>query len=249
MRLRFSDTIRIPRGLLLPLALCSLLPGPSAQASPSAEHGAHEHASGAASHEAAPHGATSTAHGDTAHGAPSGGAPSINWTDFAARHTGGSAPLIASVINFALLLYLLIRFTRKPLTGYLAGRHQQIRDDLAEAARLRKEAEQHLAAVDAKLNGLDDEISEIKSTVAKDAERERERIIAAAQHDAAQILETADRALAVEIDRAKRRLEVTATQAALSAAETLLRAEMKPEDHQRLRDEYFQQIEQARGGN
>jgi F-type H+-transporting ATPase subunit b len=227
------------------LTVCWLLPV-AAWASPEAE--GHNSPGVAGSHDK-PAAHTSTAHapGRTAH-APAGhaaGKPHINWTDFNAPKSGGNQPLIAPLINFAILVFVLVLFLRKPLSLYLSDRHIKIKDDLAAAARLREEAQQQLNSIDSKLDGLDKEIAEIKEAVAKDAEQEKERILAAAKRDANALVAGAERTLNVEIERAKRKLEVMAIQAALESADKLLRKAMKQQDFDRLREEYFEQIQKT----
>ncbi|PID38511.1 MAG: hypothetical protein CSB49_05195, partial [Proteobacteria bacterium] len=153
-----------------------------------------------------------------------------------------NAPLLFAFINFAILLYLLIRFAGKPLSDYLAERHEQIKKDLDEAAKLRDEAKAQLDEVNTKLAGLDDEIAEIKRAVKADAEEEKKRIIANAEAEAEALVTGAERTLDIEIERAKRKLEVSAVQAALRSAEKLLEREIKDADVTRLREEYLTQI-------
>lgn len=229
--------------MLVAAAALVLSSGP-ADAGPTAEKpaGAHESHGGKAHGEAA-HGGKSHGHGH-AHKEPP-----INWTsfDYKKKKDGSkpkwlNPPLLFAFINFAILLYLLIRFAGKPLSGYLAERHEQIKKDLDEAAKLRDEAKARLEEVDKKLSGLDDEIAEIKRSVQADAEEEKKRIIANAEAEAEALVSGAERTLDIEIERAKRKLEVSAVQAALQSAEKLLEREINDADVTRLREEYLAQI-------
>lgn len=213
-----------------------------------------------AKHGDANHGGATKTHGNKhdAKGAHGTHKPApINWTSFDYKGKGSkwtSAPFLFTLINFALLVYLLVRFTRKPLGGYLAERYEKIKTDLDEAARLREEAAKKLAEVDGRLANLDKEIGELKAAVAEDAELERQRIIENAEKEAEALVGASERTLQVELERAKRQLEVSAIQAALQAAEKLLKKEVGEQDARRMHEEYFAQIEdpqikQVGGGN
>ncbi len=151
-------------------------------------------------------------------------------------------PLAFSILNFVALVWLLVRFGRKPLGDFLHQRHVSVRKDLDEAAQLHREARARLAEIEGKLAALDREISEIKQAVAADAELERERIIKNAEAEAERIVKQADDILAREVRNAQRRLEVEAVDAALTAAEKLIKQQLTEEDRQRLDEEYFAQI-------
>jgi F-type H+-transporting ATPase subunit b len=237
-------------------AAALVLAGASAEAKGPAEkppgaHGAAGHGKAHGHDKAHGHGATKGPGAHKGHGAHGHGhkEPPINWTsfDYKKRKDGAkpkwlNPPLLFAFINFAILLYLLVRFAGKPLSAYLAERHTQIKKDLAEAARLRDEAEAKLSKVDEKLSGLDAEIAEIKASVQADAEAEKKRIIEHAEAEAEALVAGAERTLDIEIERAKRKLEVSAVQAALQSAEKLLKREVNDADVTRLREEYLAQI-------
>lgn len=175
----------------------------------------------------------------------------INWLswDYGHGKTEANPPFLMAVINFAIVVFALVYLVRKPLGLYLADRHQRIKDDLAAAAELREQARARLDEIDSKLDGLDRQISEIRESVAKDAEAEKERIVADAEREAEAIVDSAERTLHIEVERAKRRLEVGAIQAALQSANKLLQREISAQDQQRLREEYFEQIQDSGGGH
>lgn len=160
-----------------------------------------------------------------------------------------SGPFLFALINFGLLIILLVKFAGKPISSYLGERHDKVKSDLEVAARLRAEAESRLAEIQAKTKNLDGELAELKAAVRKDAELEKNRIISAAQAEAVRIAENAERTLQQEVERVKRDLEVEAINAALSAADKLLKQEVTAGDRQRINDEYLDQISGTEGRN
>jgi F-type H+-transporting ATPase subunit b len=160
-----------------------------------------------------------------------------------------NGPFLFALINFGLLIILLVKFAGKPISSYLGERHDKIKNDLEIAARLREEAEARLSDIQDKTKNLDGELADLKAAVRKDAELEKNRIIAAAQAEAKRIAENAERTLQQEVERVKRELEVEAIDAALSAANKLLKQEVTSGDRQRINDEYLEQIAATEGRN
>ena len=204
---------------------------------PAGEHG-HHHA-GDLSHDGDDHAAAHGDHGDHGHG--HGGAGITNWIHWPGKsHPNG--PFAFAILNFAILLYLLARFGKKPFVQYLENRHTTIRDNLAEASKMRAEAREKLDAIKGKLQNLEREIVEIKESVKKDAELEKQRIIADAQAQAEQLVHGAERTLEEEVRRARRMLEREAVGAAMTAAEKMIRQKITDGDRKRINEDYFQQI-------
>jgi F-type H+-transporting ATPase subunit b len=217
--------------LLAPLAVGILL---SLATAPSrAEAPAHHEGKPAAEAEAghAGHGAHHVRHLD-------------NWfsLSFGPGKEHQNGPLAFAILNFALFIWLVVRFGGKPFRAYLEQRHQTVRQQLEEAAALHEQARQKLAEIDRKLRDVEQELAEIREGVAKDAQVEKERIIKAAEAEAQHIVAQADETLSRELRRARRLLEVEAVESAVRAAEKLLRQRLTDADRRRLNDEYFAQI-------
>jgi F-type H+-transporting ATPase subunit b len=174
-----------------------------------------------------------------------------NWFSFSfgpgKEHQNG--PLAFAILNFVLLFWLVVRFGRKPFSEYLQQRHSSVRKDLEDAAALHRQARQQLDEMDDKLRGLEREIAEIKAAVAADAQLERDRIIKAAEAEAGRIIAQADETLSKELLRARRRLEAEAVDAAMKAAEKLLKQKVNDADRQRLAEDYFAELGGPRGGS
>jgi F-type H+-transporting ATPase subunit b len=212
-----------------------------------------EAAAGEPEHATADHGTAAEHH---AAGAHHGGVPEqINWwsVDYsggclASDHPQYSAPPIGwAWVNFLIIIVLLVKFAGRPFLGFLRQRHEAVKRELREAAELRRRAKEQLDEVDRKLSNLDREIEQIKQEVTRDAEFEREQIITAAEAEATRIVEAADRTLAEEVKRVRRRLEKEAVEAALAAAEKLLKQRVNDADRKRLHDTYLQRL--SGGGN
>jgi len=229
------DMHRFRRRALSTAAIILLSLGAPAATVLAEEHGGHGEAHG---------GGHGDAHGD-AHGAHKT-VHLDNWFsfDYGPGKTFQNGPLGFAILNFIILIVLLVKFTRKPLTGYLQDRHETIKKDLDQAAVLRDQARTKLDEIEAKLGQLDDEVAQIRADVAQDAKLEKERIIEAAHKEAERIIKQADKAMDREIRRARRTLESEAVEAALKMAEELVAKNINFSDRKKINERYIAQIAQ-----
>ncbi len=161
-----------------------------------------------------------------------------------AEEHGYLAGLMWPVANFAILLFVLNKFLRAPLTEYLAGRSSQIRKDLVEAAALNTSATAQLAEVDRKLQALPGELAALKTRGAEEIVAEEERIASAAAADRARLLMQTRREIEVRLQAAQRELSDHAASLALQLAEQKLATDMTAADHTRLVARYVDQVKE-----
>lgn len=82
--------------------------------------------------------------------------------------------IVAQVINFFILLYLLNRFFYKPVISAMARRESSLAEQRDEARRLRKDAEQTKAEYDDKLAAIEETRRSLLEEAKQEAARERE---------------------------------------------------------------------------
>jgi F-type H+-transporting ATPase subunit b len=223
-----------PRTTAIVLALVLAL-------APAGAADAEEHDAKASAVEAEGHGA---GHGEAHHPVHLD-----NWFSFSfgpGKHYQ-NGPFGFAILNFIILVWLVTKLARKPLAEYLEKRHATIKRDLEEAAELNAQSRSKLDEISVKLGAIDRELAAIKEGAAREAELERERLIRAAEAEAERIVKAADETMQRELRRARRRLEIEAVSAAMTAAEKLVKREVSDADRKRLDDEYFASI--AKGGS
>src|SRR5581483_4053589 len=118
-----------------------------------------------------------------------------------------------------------------------------VRRALDEAAALRRRAQQDLDKYQERLRSIEAEVAQLLGNVRREAEAERARIIAAAEAQAVQLQRDAEAQIQVEIERARRDLQRRASEAAVGAAEALLKGQIQEVDHKRLVDTYVTSVE------
>ena len=138
-----------------------------------------------------------------------------------------------ALVNFAILLLILLKWFRPMARGVAKERHDLIQTALNDATALRAQAAQKLAEYEARIKNVDDEVKKIVDGIRADAQADKQRILAAAQEQAAQLKRDAEQRIAAEIETARAQLTREVTAAASQAAEKLLRDKVTPDDQRK----------------
>jgi len=158
-----------------------------------------------------------------------------------------SVPFVLVLVNFGIILFIL-GWKVGPIAGQMAAkRSDDIKTALDEAARLRAQAKDKLVEYDSKLRAAETEIEQMITSMRADAESEKQRIIAAAEAQAAALKKDADERIAAEIDRARVILQREVTAAASGVAEQLLRDKTTAADQAKLVDAFISSISSSTG--
>lgn len=151
--------------------------------------------------------------------------------------------LVYRLVNFLVLLGVLIWALKKAdLKGVLAARQEGINKSLSEAAEARQLAEQKLVEYEGKLAAASREMDEIQASIRKEAELEKERIIAEAKLAAVKIIEQSNVTAQQEVARAKAELRAEAAKLAVELAEQTLRQKINKDDQNRFVDDYLSKV-------
>jgi F-type H+-transporting ATPase subunit b len=153
--------------------------------------------------------------------------------------------LALQILNFAVLVFILVKFGGPAVNKALGARHQQLKADLAAAETARAEAEARLARQEARLARLEQEIADIQSGVKKEAEAEKARLIALAEERAKRIKEETSFSLEQQVKEAEANLRREVALAAVQLAEQLVTKSMNAGDQQRLVETFVAGV----GGN
>ena len=147
-----------------------------------------------------------------------------------------------AIVNFVLLVFLLVRFGRKPLKSFLVGRRRRVEEELLAARQMREEAQRTQRELTDRLEKLDREMEEIRGAMIKAGEEERDRIVAGAEKKAARLRK--DARFMVEQQLKQLRVDLTreAATASVEAAERVLRDAITPDDQARLAKDYLDRL-------
>lgn len=147
------------------------------------------------------------------------------------------------VFNFAILVFVLVWFAKKPLTEFLKKRTEVIEKTLKEAQEAKELAQKALAAVEERLKLKDAEIAEILSRSKNSAEREREILIKQGEQMKEKILEQAKSNIEHELRLAKDSIKAEAAGIAVELAEKKIKERLTKEEQVRLIEESLKRME------
>lgn len=150
--------------------------------------------------------------------------------------------LAFQVANFCALLFILIKFGGKGIKEMLKNRQIELSKNITEARALRAEAEQRLHTYEAKLAGIEQEVSTLLSSIRAEAEAEKRRIIAAAEESAARLKRDGEAQLKQEARRLELELRREAAILAVETARELLQTKMTEADQKRLAEQFVNKM-------
>jgi F-type H+-transporting ATPase subunit b len=145
---------------------------------------------------------------------------------------------ILQLVNFGCLLFILIYFGGRAFSKSLRARHEQLKSEVSEAARLRDEAQQKAATQEKRLAELEKEIASLRAVMREEAEREQARLIESAQDRAKRIQEDMRFQLDQQVKEAEMLLRAEVTSASVKLAEELARKAVDTQDERRLAQEF-----------
>ncbi|HWR59169.1 MAG TPA: ATP synthase F0 subunit B [Thermodesulfovibrionales bacterium] len=147
------------------------------------------------------------------------------------------------VVNFAILVFVLVWFAKKPLKEFLKKRTEVIEKTLKEAQEAKELAQKALSAVEERLKLKDKEIEEILSRSRSAAEREKELLVKQGEQMKEKILEQAKNNIDYELRLAKDAIKAEAADIAIELAEKKLKERLTKEEQIRLIEESLKRME------
>jgi F-type H+-transporting ATPase subunit b len=154
-------------------------------------------------------------------------------------------PFGFALINFAIFAAIMYKLASKPLKNFVKDRHDHIRKDLDEAAKLRAAAETQLREYEKRVKNVDQEIETLLAQIKQEAEADKARIIAAAEDQAKRLKADAERQIAAEIARARQELQREVVEVAVKAADGILKQQIGADDQRKMAEKYVTTLEQT----
>jgi F-type H+-transporting ATPase subunit b len=163
------------------------------------------------------------------------------------EHGWDQTGLIASGVNFVILIGLFVYLFRDSLNKFLKERKATVERELTEAARLKAEAEAKHKEYSERLAKLDQELEQIKKDMIATGVKERDRIVAEAEQKAARMRREAEFMVEQQVKQLRADITREAAETAIAAAEQLLTKATTSFDQQRLAQEYLASLQATHG--
>ncbi len=137
-------------------------------------------------------------------------------------------------INLAVFLAVGFYLLRQPLGQALQARRERIRLQIIEAEKERDEAQAKLTEVENNLARVGDDVAAVKEQAEREAQLERQRLVALTDKEIAKMRYQAQRQIETATKVAKQELRNFLAQRSVELAREAVRRDLKPEDDIRL---------------
>jgi F-type H+-transporting ATPase subunit b len=151
--------------------------------------------------------------------------------------------LLAQIINFGLLVFILSRIAYKPVLNALNTRKQKIQESLDYAESVKKQAAEQQKDFDRKLEEARREAQSAAAVAAQAGEKEREVILAQARADARKVIEQAKEQIEYERKQMLAEVRQQVVQLSLLAAQKVVSQSLDEQAHRRLVADFLAQTD------
>lgn len=145
-------------------------------------------------------------------------------------------------MNFAVLMFILIKFGAKPIGAALSGRRKQVKEDLSAIEAKKQAAERSYNEFSAKLATIEKDVEQIVEKAIALAEIEKVKIIERAEKAAEDIKRQAQMVVANEVISARRMLKNEIADKAAVMAETLIVKNLTADDQFKIVEDYLDKV-------
>lgn len=159
----------------------------------------------------------------------------FNWS-YVFKHT----------VNLLILIFILVYFLKNPIRNFLMDRKGVIAKRIEDSKKEMTEAKQTYDLYVEKMNNLENEINELKDTIKREAEIERQEIIKQAELSAKKMREDAREAIKSESAKAKQEIQNEVVTLAINLAQDLLKNNLDESDNKRMIDKFVQEVENSK---
>jgi F-type H+-transporting ATPase subunit b len=147
-----------------------------------------------------------------------------------------------AVVNFALLVWVIVRLGKKPVASFLEDRREKIDRGIQEAAAVKAKAEAVFNEYTERLKTLDAELTKLRSDIAKAAAHDRAQIVADAEESAKRVKTETEELVARQAEQLESEIRREVVQAAIDAAERAVKEVATADDQRRLADAFAREI-------
>lgn len=152
---------------------------------------------------------------------------------------------LAQICNLMIQLVIFKKFLLKPIKQVIADRKAKADSEIADAQKLRTEAEAMKAEYEQNLQNARTEANQIVTAAQKTATARSEEIVGEARAQAAALKQKAEADIAQERKKAVNEVKDEIGGMAMEIASKVVEREIKEADHQDLIDEFIKNVGEA----
>ena len=152
---------------------------------------------------------------------------------------------VFQLVNTFLVFFLLKKLLFKPVLGIIEAREKDIRENLAQGERAKKEGLSLKSEYEEKLNSAKEQGQEIKQATLR-AEQKETEIIAAAKQEASQLKEKASKDVEQERQKVMNEIKNEISNIAILAASKVIEKDIDSKKHKELIDNFIKEVGESK---
>jgi F-type H+-transporting ATPase subunit b len=165
------------------------------------------------------------------------GTSSPNWIDFSNKH---APPIVALLVNFVLLSFIVYFVLRKPLGARFKNRKETLERAIEEAREMKDRAEKTMLEARARIGAMDSEMDSVRRRILEAGEAESTHILEDAKEQSTRLRADAKSMVEQEISQMAEGIRRQIAEEVVAMAERLVREKIVSADHDRLTREYLE---------
>jgi F-type H+-transporting ATPase subunit b len=159
-----------------------------------------------------------------------------------ASEPGGWRPTYDTImkwVNFFILVGIIVKYSRKPLAGFLTGKREEIRREIDTLEQKKEEISAAVEAANTALSNSTGRLEELKQRIIEQGQQQKLRIIADAQQESQHIMAGAESKIQGAILQARNKVRMEMIDRATDIALERLPAEVTEHDNQKLMEQFL----------
>jgi F-type H+-transporting ATPase subunit b len=148
--------------------------------------------------------------------------------------------LVMRWVNFGIIVFLLVKFGRKPIQDFLAGRRDAIDKQIKNYEQQKEAAEKQIEEATRMLKDSTIRFENIKRRIIEEGEKKKQQIIDDARQESEILLTSARHKINNQIAEARNLIRAEMIESAITLAEQRLPEEITTADEQKLIDQFMQ---------
>lgn len=161
---------------------------------------------------------------------------------WASEKPGGWRPIYDEVllwINFGILVFIFVKYGKKPLMNFLLGQKEKITRDIARIEEKKAKAVDKIREINKMLDESDVHFTRIKERIIEQGTRRKQDIIAAARQESQYMLEDANRRIEGYILKARNAVKAELVDKTIELVMERLPQEITDADNEKFLNDYL----------
>ncbi len=150
--------------------------------------------------------------------------------------------LIMMWLNFGILVFLLIKFTKLPIANFFKRQKEEVERDLHEAEQKQQAAQTKIAETQKLLDESDVRLKKLTERIVKQGEHKKQELIANAMGESRTLLEEARKRIDNQIVLARNKFRSELIDAAIDVAMVKLPGQVTKDDDRNMIDQYINKV-------